>query len=180
VLPSLAAPRLATGYAPWLNPLDPLLAVTQPADHIKLFRDRVAQATPAGRKRAEDAWDKLAKGVVRLKAAGVKLGLGTDGGGQNGGYVGWTAHAELENLVAAGLTPMQVITLATHDTAEILGIEELGAVARGKSADFDVLDANPLDNITNSRRISRVYLRGHEVDRTKLAAMWQSGRYATN
>jgi len=177
VLPSLAAPRLGTGYAPWLNPLDPLLAVTQPADHIKLFRDRVAAGTPASRKRAEEAWDKLAKGVVKLKAAGVKLGLGTDGGGQNGGYVGWTAHAELENLVAAGLTPMDVITIATRNTAEILRLEELGTVVPGKSADFDVLDANPLDNITNSRRISRVYLRGHEVDRARLAAMWKSGAY---
>ena len=177
VLPSLAAPRLATGYAPWLNPIDSLLAVTQPADHIKLFRDRVAAGTPASRKGAEASWDKLARGVVKLKAAGVKLGLGTDGGGQNGGYVGWTAHAELENLVAAGLTPMDVITIATRNTAEILRIEELGTIAPGKSADFDVLDANPLDNITNSRRISRVYLRGHQVDRSKLAAMWKGGGY---
>ena len=177
VLPSLAAPRLGAGYAPWLDPLDPLLSVTQPADHIKLFRDRVASATPAARKRGMEAWDRQAKGVMKLYAAGVKLGLGTDGGGQNGGYVGWTAHAELENLVAAGLTPMQVITIATKNTAEILRIDELGTVSPGKSADFDVLDANPLENITNSRKISRVYLRGHEVDRARLAAMWKSGGY---
>ena len=177
VLPSLAAPRLSTGYAPWLDPLDPLLAVTQPPDHIKLFRDRVAGTNAAARQRAEESWDKLAKGVMRLHEAGVKLGLGTDGGGQNGGYVGWTAHAELENLVKVGLTPMQVITIATRNTAEILRIEELGTVAPGKSADFDVLDANPLENITNSRKISRVYLRGHEVDRARLAAMWKSGGY---
>jgi imidazolonepropionase-like amidohydrolase len=107
----------------------------------------------------------------------VKLGLGTDGGGQNGGYVGWTAHAELENLVAAGLTPMEVITIATRNTAEILRIDELGTVSVGKSADFNVLDANPLENITNSRKISRVYLRGHQVDRARLAAMWKSGQY---
>jgi imidazolonepropionase-like amidohydrolase len=177
VLPSLAAPRLATGYAPWLDPLDPLLAVTQPADHIKLFRDRVSSTTPAARQRGTEAWDRLVKGVMKLKAAGVKFGLGTDGGGQNGGYVGWTAHAELENLVAAGLTPMEVITIATRNTAEILRIEELGTIAPGKSADFDVLDANPLDDITNSRKISRVYLRGHQVDRARLAALWKSGGY---
>jgi imidazolonepropionase-like amidohydrolase len=179
VLPTLAAPRLATTYAPWLDPLDPLLAVTQSSDHIKQLRDRLAATRPDARRRADEAWEKLARGLKRLKAAGVRLGLGTDGGGQNGGYVGWTAHAELENLVAAGLTPMETLVLATRTTAEILRIDELGTVSRGKSADFVVLDANPLDNITNSRRISRVYLRGHEVDRARLAAAWKSGA-ATN
>jgi len=177
VLPSLAAPRLSTGYAPWLDPLDPLLAVTQRPDHIALFKTRIASTTPSARTRANEAWTKLAKGLVRLKQAGVMIGLGTDGGGQNGGYVGWTAHAELENLVAAGLSPMDVITIATKNTAEILRIEDLGTVAVGKSADFDVLDANPLDNITNSRKINSVYLRGHQVDRARLASIWKGGGY---
>ena len=177
VLPSLAAPRLSTGYAPWLDPLDPLLAVTQRPDHIALFKTRIASTTPSARTRANEAWTKLAKGLVRLKQAGVMIGLGTDGGGQNGGYVGWTAHAELENLVAAGLSPMDVITIATKNTAEILRIDDLGTVAVGKSADFDVLDANPLENITNSRKINSVYLRGHQVDRARLASIWKSGGY---
>jgi len=174
VLPTLAAPRLATTYAPWLNPLDPLVAVTQPAAQIRQLRDRLEGTTPEARTRADEGWEKLALGIKRLKAAGVALGLGTDGGGQNGGFVGWTAHAELENLVAAGLTPMEVIVAATRTTAAILRIDELGAVAPGKSADFVVLDANPLDAITNTRRISRVYLRGRHVDREKLAAAWKS------
>jgi imidazolonepropionase-like amidohydrolase len=48
----------------------------------------------------------------------------------------------------------------------------LGTVAAGKSADFLVLDANPLDNINNTRRIAKVYLRGHELDRTRMRAEW--------
>jgi imidazolonepropionase-like amidohydrolase len=63
-----------------------------------------------------------------------------------------------------------VLVAATRNSAEILGLDDLGTVAPGKSADFVVLDANPLDDITNTRRISRVFLRGHEVDRAGLRA----------
>ena len=56
---------------------------------------------------------------------------------------------------------------------EILGID-LGMVAVGRGADFLVLDANPLDDIANTRRISEVYLRGRQVDRAAMAARWQA------
>jgi imidazolonepropionase-like amidohydrolase len=81
----------------------------------------------------------------------------------------------LENMVAAGMTPAQVLVAATRNSAEILGLDDLGTVASGKSADFVVLDANPLDDITNTRRISKVVLRGHEVDRGRLRAGWAAG-----
>ena len=121
-------------------------------------------------------WEQLSRGVRLLAEAGVKIGVGTDGGGQSGDqFVGWTMHAELENMVAAGMTPAQVLVAATANSAEILGLDDLGMVADGKSADFIVLDANPLDNITNTRRISQVFLRGYEIERERLRAGWAAG-----
>ena len=81
-------------------------------------------------------------------------------------------HAELENMVAAGMTPAQVLVAGTRNSAEILGLDDLGMVANGKSADFVVLDANPLDDITNTRRISQVFLRGQAINRDRLRAGW--------
>jgi len=98
--------------------------------------------------------------------AGMIIGMGTD----SGTSVAWTAHTELRDMVMCGLSPMEAIVAATQTNAEILGLDQLGMVASGKSADFVVLDANPLDDITNTRRISQVYLRGEEVDREALRA----------
>jgi imidazolonepropionase-like amidohydrolase len=175
VLSALSAPRRVVS-APWLNPPHPLIRETVRPEQIKRLQDRLRGQSPQAAEEARQAWEKLARGVRLLAAAGVKIGVGTDGGGQTGDqFVGWTMHAELENLVATGLTPAQVLILATRNSAEILGLEDLGTVAPGKSADFIVLEANPLDDITNTRRISRVFLRGHEVDRAGLRAKWAAG-----
>jgi imidazolonepropionase-like amidohydrolase len=78
----------------------------------------------------------------------------------------------MADMVAAGLTPAQVIVAATRTSADVMRLNRLGTLAPGKSADFVVLDANPLDDITNTRRIARVYLRGREVDRASLSRNW--------
>ena len=79
-------------------------------------------------------------------------------------------------MVASGMTPAQVIVAATRNAAELLKVTDAGTVAARKSADFIVLDANPLDDITNTRRIAAVYLRGSQVDRAGLRARWTSGK----
>jgi imidazolonepropionase-like amidohydrolase len=82
----------------------------------------------------------------------------------------------MADMVAAGMTPMQVIVAATRNAAQVLRLGDLGTVAAGKSASFVVLDANPLEDITNTRRISTVYLRGAAVDRNALKARLSRGK----
>jgi imidazolonepropionase-like amidohydrolase len=66
------------------------------------------------------------------------------------------------------MTPMQVIVASTRNSAAFMRLADAGTLEAGKSADFIVLDANPLDDITNTRKISQVILRGAAVDRSKL------------
>ncbi len=172
VLTALGGPRRIVA-APWLNPPHELVRETVSAEQIARLQNRLANQTPQAVEQGRQAWDRLARGLRLLAEAGVKIGIGTDGGGQTGDqFVGWTMHTELENLVSAGLTPAQALEAGTRTAAEVLGLDDLGTVAAGKSADFVVLDANPLDDITNTRRISQVFLRGREVDRAKLRAGW--------
>ena len=81
-------------------------------------------------------------------------------------------------MVKAGLTPSEVLTAATRNSVQILGLDQLGMIAPGKNADFLVLDANPLDDIANTRRISRVYLRGGALDRAALRTQLKGGSAA--
>ena len=103
-----------------------------------------------------------ARNLAKMVAAGVRVTLGTDGNRP------WGAHEEIQDMVLAGMTPMQAIVAATRNGAELLRIDG-GTLEAGKSADFVVLDANPLDDITNTRRISAVVLRGSAVDRSQPA-----------
>ena len=109
---------------------------------------------------------------MKLRAAGVRAVMGTDTG-QTRFYIGYSTHMDLEGMVGIGMTPAEVIVAATRDAAEIAHVNS-GMVAMGKSADFIVLDANPLESISNTRRINKVYLRGQEVPRAALRAKWQA------
>ena len=73
------------------------------------------------------------------------------------------------------MTPAEVIVAATRNSAELMQLTDVGTVAVGKNAAFIVLDAHPLADIPNTRRISEVYLRGTAVDREALSARFTSG-----
>jgi imidazolonepropionase-like amidohydrolase len=133
------------------------LADTVPADQLKKM-----QAGATDRPQAQQAFGIQARNLAKMNAAGVKIALGTDG------MIPYAHHTEMEDMVASGMTPAQVITAATRNAAEFLRLKDLGTIASGKSADFIVLDANPLEDIKNTRRIADVYLRGVKVDRAPL------------
>ena len=105
----------------------------------------------------------------RLSAAGARIILGCDTGLPDH-FFGYAEQRELELMAAAGMTPTQVIVAATSRPAEYLGLKDTGTLAPGKRADFLVLDANPLEDIRNTRRIARMYVGGKEVDRAALRA----------
>ena len=103
------------------------------------------------------------KNLKTLSDAGVKIAFGTDSGIPTR-FPGYFEHRELQLMVEAGLTPMQAIVAATGTNAEILGgAQEFGPLQPGRRADFLVLDANPLDDIHNTEKLSAVWQAGKTV-----------------
>ena len=134
------------------------------------LRKQLAQRTAAGNP-PNALFDLHCRNLKRIHEAGMIIGLGTDGTGD-----GFGVHQQIDYYVrCAGFTPAEAMQAATSVNARMLGLTRMGTVAAGKEADFVVLDANPLERITNTPAIDKVYLRGADVDRAALRAKFLAG-----
>jgi imidazolonepropionase-like amidohydrolase len=133
------------------------------------LRRQLAQRTAAGNP-PNALFELHCRNVKAIHDAGMTIAMGTDGTGD-----GFGAHQQIAYYVRCGFTAAEALRAATSVNARVLGLTRLGTVAAGKEASFVVLDANPLDDITNTRRISRVYLRGDSVDRAALRQAFLAG-----
>jgi imidazolonepropionase-like amidohydrolase len=106
--------------------------------------------------------DNALRNTKREVDAGIPYGMGTDSG-PTARFAGYFAHWEMQLMVQAGLTPLQVLTAATGNNAKFMGAKNLGTIEANRAADLLVLDRDPVADIRNTRRIHSVYLAGRSV-----------------
>jgi imidazolonepropionase-like amidohydrolase len=156
------------GEAPaWID--DPFFRKGLSAERLAILktRKREEQAKDPELARNKRAFEIDKINLKKLSDAGVRVALGTDSGGAADRFFiqGFFEHRQMELMVQAGLTPMQVIQAFSKNAAETLGIDkEFGALAKDKAADLLVLEKNPLENITHMRTIQAVYLGGKKFE----------------
>ena len=131
-------------------------ALSDPVRQQRVRGDRNAQAI-------KTALEQAKRNLKLLADAGVPIALGTDSGAGSGRWQGYFEHVELEMMVEAGLTPHQALVAATGAAARVSGLDQVGTIAPGKRADLLVLDANPLQDIRNTRRIAAVWVGGRRL-----------------
>jgi imidazolonepropionase-like amidohydrolase len=117
--------------------------------------------------------ENLAYNFPKYIAAGARIVLGTDAGLSDKYSYGFAEHHEIGMYVRLGLTPAEAIAASTSRPTEVLRINDTGTLAKGKRADFIVLNANPVEDIRHTRDIDSVYLNGARLDREALQAKFK-------
>ena len=175
VVPTLFIQKTLTDLPTTDHARDSLLAYIGPG-----IRATYARRTASARAQSAEAAAFSRKLNARFKqmvpalyAAGVPVLAGSDGGAFNSYvYPGASLQGELAELVSTGLTPAQVLRIATLGGAQFMGVAKVaGSIAVGKQADLVLLTANPLVDIANVRRISAVVARGKLYPKAALRAM---------
>lgn len=148
----------------------PTLVVTQtyaratPPSGLTMLAGLASEDYPAFTARLKQLLGRYQQLVGDMHQAGVLFLAGTDAGTATGVPFGISLHDELELLVGSGMTPLEALRTATRNPALYFGLLTLmGTVEEGKAADLVILDANPLEDIRNTRRVHSVVLRGDFV-----------------
>jgi imidazolonepropionase-like amidohydrolase len=178
VMPNLGAQERGahTTVPAWFDEpyLAGLLADTEPPELIARIRASFTSRDGAAAARSAATYANLQQSVAKLTAARARIILGSDTGLEDHPF-GFAEQKELQLMAEAGMTPGDVIVAATSRSAAFLDLPDRGVIAPEKRADLLVLDANPLDDIRNTRRIAALYIAGKEVDRAALKASLQKG-----
>ena len=148
---------------------DPFFTREYDAAIVELLKDPGRQSQVRNNRNAQVYRQQLPLALANLRtvsAAGVPIVFGTDSGVPTR-FMGYFEHMEMQMMAEAGLTPMQIIVSATRDAARYLGLRSLGTLSARNWADFLVLEADPLRDIGNVRKIAGVYIGGVPVNLKK-------------
>jgi imidazolonepropionase-like amidohydrolase len=148
---------------------DPFFLKEYDSATIAPLLDPVRQEQIRSSKNAQTYKQQLPVAMANLKALvdnNVPIAFGTDSGIPTR-FVGYFEHIEMAMMADAGISPVQILTSATKGAAECMGLKKIGELKPGYYADFVVLDADPLSDIKNTRKINSVWIGGQEVNRVK-------------